>query len=193
MKIIDRIMDALNLYDEEEVFDDEIEVKKPLAKEENSKERISLFRPKNIDNSAKEDVVKDEKEVRKNSNRKSLLSFKSPSTTESENNKMSSKTIKLPVENKLVSVVILKPISFNEDAPKIADCLKNNQPIVVNFNDTDNAVAKHMTDFISGAVYAIGGNMKKIGRNILVCAPKNVDIDAGIDLADNKEDQFWKK
>lgn len=193
MKIIDRIMDALNLYDEEEVFDDEIEVKKPLAKEESSKERISLFRPKNIDNSAKEDVVKDEKEVRKNSNRKSLLSFKSPSTTESENNKMSSKTIKLPVENKLVSVVILKPISFNEDAPKIADCLKNNQPIVVNFNDTDNAVAKHMTDFISGAVYAIGGNMKKIGRNILVCAPKNVDIDAGIDLADNKEDQFWKK
>lgn len=193
MKIIDRIMDALNLYDEEEVFDDEIEVKKPLAKEESSKERISLFRPKNINNSAKADVVKDEKEVRKNSNRKSLLSFKSPSTTESENNKMSSKTIKLPVENKLVSVVILKPVSFNEDAPKIADCLKNNQPIVVNFNDTDNAVAKHMTDFISGAVYAIGGNMKKIGRNILVCAPKNVDIDAGIDLADNKEDQFWKK
>ena len=35
-----------------------------------------------------------------------------------------------------------------------------------------------MTDFISGTIYAIGGSMKKLSRTILVCAPKNVDIDA---------------
>ena len=34
MKLIDKIMDALSLYDEEDdLLDEELEVKKPLAKE----------------------------------------------------------------------------------------------------------------------------------------------------------------
>ena len=53
-------------------------------------------------------------------------------------------------------------------------------------------MTKRMTDFISGTIYALGGSMKKIGRNILVCAPKNVDIDASVNIYDEKGGQPWK-
>ena len=51
-----------------------------------------------------------------------------------------------------------------------------------------------MTDFISGTVYAIGGSMKKLGRNIVICAPKNVDIDAGEEHElDERGNNPWDK
>jgi len=78
-----------------------------------------------------------------------------------------------------VNMQMIEPTSF-DDSQKVADCLHNNQPVIVNFEHTDPIVAKRMTDFISGTIYALKGNMKKIGRNILICAPKNVDIDNGL-------------
>lgn len=78
-----------------------------------------------------------------------------------------------------VNMQMIEPTSF-DDSQRVADCLHNNQPVIVNFENTDPIVAKRMTDFISGTIYALQGNMKKIGRNILICAPKNVDIDNGL-------------
>lgn len=91
---------------------------------------------------------------------------------------MGSKTLSLPYENKQINVVVIEPANF-DDSQKIADYLRGSQPVVVNFEGIDNVVAKRMTDFISGTIYALNGSMKKMGRNILICAPKNVDIDAG--------------
>ena len=89
-----------------------------------------------------------------------------------------------------VNMQMLEPTSF-DDSQKVADCLRGNQPVIVNFEKTDPIVAKRMTDFISGTIYALQGNMKKIGRNILICAPKNVDIDNGLGL-DNRGEDSWK-
>lgn len=106
---------------------------------------------------------------------------------------MGSKTINLPIADKLMTVVLLEPVDFN-DSPKIADYLRDNQAVVVNYDKTDNVVAKRMTDFISGTVYAIGGSMKKLGRNIVICAPKNVDIDAGEEHEpDERGNNPWDK
>lgn len=93
--------------------------------------------------------------------------------------KPGSRTISLPIENRMLNVVVITPASF-DDSVKIADYLRTSQPVVVNFEHTDAVVAKRMTDYISGTIYALGGTMKKINRHILICAPKNVDIDAGI-------------
>lgn len=188
MKLIDRIMDALNLYDEEDILDEELELKKPLPKEEPPKERPSIFKPKNITASKPQEAAAPARE------KKPLLSFKKPQAAapQQEEGKMSSRTLNLPVANKLVSVVVLEPVSF-DDSQKIADYLRSSKPVVVNFQNTDNVVAKRMTDFISGTIYALGGTLRKLGRNILVCAPKNVDIDAGEEMADEGGEQPWKK
>lgn len=97
----------------------------------------------------------------------------------------------MPLAQKQVKVVVLEPANF-DDSQKVADYLRNNQPVVVNFEGTEGLVTKRMTDFISGTIYALGGSMKKIGRNILVCAPKNVDIDASVNIYDEKGGQPWK-
>lgn len=115
--------------------------------------------------------------------RKSFLNFRKKNEakeklSEAPEMRQSPKTITLPVENKIINVVILEPVDFN-DSQKVADYLRRNQPVVVNFTNTDPVVAKRMSDYISGTIYALNGGMKKLGRSILVCAPKNVDIDAG--------------
>lgn len=102
------------------------------------------------------------------------------------------KLISLPLTQKQVKVIVLEPTGF-DDSQKVSDHLRNNQPVVVNFETTDAEVMKRMTDFISGTVYALNGSMKKIGRNILVCAPQNVDIDAGKSVYDEKGEAPWQK
>lgn len=102
------------------------------------------------------------------------------------------KLISLPLAQKQVKVIVLEPTGF-DDSQKVADHLRTNQPVVVNFETTDGEVMKRMTDFISGTVYALNGSMKKIGRNIMVCAPQNVDIDAGNTAYGDRSDSPWGK
>lgn len=74
-----------------------------------------------------------------------------------------------------IKVMVVEPFSF-DDAQHIADHLKNRKPVVVNFENTDKEVAKRLVDFISGTTYALGGNIQKVGHDIFLCAPSNVDV-----------------
>ena len=103
-----------------------------------------------------------------------------------------SKTIPLPVNDKRLGATIFYPTSF-DDSPNIADCLRSNKMVIINFEKTDNLLSKRMTDFISGTIYALGGSMKKIGHKILLCAPKNIDIDAEANIYASKGEEPWKK
>ena len=40
----------------------------------------------------------------------------------------------------------------------------------------EKAEAKRIIDFISGTTYALGGEIKKVGRNVFLCAPSNVNV-----------------
>lgn len=74
-----------------------------------------------------------------------------------------------------VKVMVVEPFSF-DDAQHIADHIRGKKPVVINFENTDPEVAKRMIDFISGTTYALTGNIQKIGNNIFLCAPSNVDV-----------------
>lgn len=186
MNLVDKIMNYLNMYDEE-IIDEEQEEREAAAKAEAAKEKkgkgLSFFKKKHIEET--EPVANEVQE------RKSVLQFNKPGVSEAQPGKMNSRTLNLPIADKLVTVVVLEPVDFN-DSQKIADYLRTNQPVVVNFTNTDNVVAKRMTDFISGTVYAVNGSMKKLGRNILVCAPKNVDIDAGVAEPEERGTHPWE-
>ena len=62
----------------------------------------------------------------------------------------------------------------------IADHLKTRNSVVVNLKRVTSAQAKRIIDFLSGCIYAIGGNMQKIGVGIYLCTPKNVNIQGKI-------------
>lgn len=101
--------------------------------------------------------------------------------------------IAMPHAQKSVSVVVVEPIGFDE-VQKMADYLRNNQPVVINFENTDNDVRKRIVDFISGTIYALDGSLRKVGRNIMVCAPQNVEIDVeNTNYTSESEAEPWER
>lgn len=86
--------------------------------------------------------------------------------------------VNLPNPQKQMKVMVVEPFSF-DDAQHVADHLRNRKPVVINLENTDQEVAKRMIDFISGTTYAVGGSIQKIGNNIFLCAPNNVDVAYG--------------
>ena len=76
-------------------------------------------------------------------------------------------------------MILLEPRSFSE-AQAIADHLKSRNSVVVNLKRVTSTQAKRIIDFLSGCIYAIGGNMQKIGVGIYLCTPKNVNVQGKI-------------
>ena len=80
-------------------------------------------------------------------------------------------------------LVLIEPKSF-EECPKLVDSLKSQKPIIINLEHLSTDVARKIFDFLSGATYALDGNVQKIASNIFVFAPENVDIAGGKRMTD---------
>ena len=76
-------------------------------------------------------------------------------------------------------VVLVEPRVYAE-AQDIADHLKNRRAAVVNLQRIEKDQAKRIIDFLSGTVYAIGGDIQKIGIDIFLCTPDNVEVSGSI-------------
>ena len=72
-------------------------------------------------------------------------------------------------------VVLFRPTSFNETS-KAADHLKNNKAVVLNLEDVDKAMSRRVVDILSGAVYALEGDVTKIAKSAYLFYPKNMDV-----------------
>jgi len=77
-------------------------------------------------------------------------------------------------------IVVIEPKAFDE-CPKLVDSLKARKPVIINLEHIENDTARKIFDFLSGATYALNGNVQKIAQNIFVFLPENVDVQAGSD------------
>ena len=76
-------------------------------------------------------------------------------------------------------MILLEPRAYSE-SQQIADHLKNRHTVVVNLKRVTKDQTKRIVDFLSGCIYAIGGDMQKIGPGIFVCAPNNINVQGKI-------------
>ena len=90
-------------------------------------------------------------------------------------------------------MILLEPRAYSE-SQQIADYLKARNTVVVNLKRVTSDQAKRIVDFLSGTIYAIGGDLQKIGGGIFLCTPNNVDIQGkitdereGKDIYDNND------
>lgn len=84
-------------------------------------------------------------------------------------------------------VVLVEPRVYAE-AQDIADQLKNRRAVVVNLQRIERDQARRIVDFLSGTVYAIGGDIQKVGIDIFLCTPDNVEVSGSIsELLQEKE------
>lgn len=74
-----------------------------------------------------------------------------------------------------MNMIIFRPTEYDQ-AQTIIDYLKLRKPIIVNLDEIEVSVAQRILDFITGAVYALSGDIKKAARNIFVVVPSNVEI-----------------
>ncbi len=90
-------------------------------------------------------------------------------------------------------MILLEPRAYSE-SQQIVDYLKNRNAVVVNLKRVTSDQAKRIVDFLSGTIYAIGGDLQKIGGGIFLCTPNNVNVQGkitddndGKDIHDNDD------
>lgn len=76
-------------------------------------------------------------------------------------------------------MILLEPRAYSE-AQQIADHLKKRNTVVVNLKRVTSEQAKRIMDFLSGTIYAIKGNIQKIGSGIFLCTPNNINVQGKI-------------
>jgi cell division inhibitor SepF len=86
------------------------------------------------------------------------------------------------IENSTAKVILYEPKSYSE-VQEIADNLLNKRAIVINLQKVDRHQAKRIVDFLSGTVYAIKGDIQKLGVSTFLCTPDNVEVKGTISIA----------
>lgn len=76
-------------------------------------------------------------------------------------------------------MMLLEPRAYSE-SQQIADYLKSRTAVVVNLKRVTPDQAKRIVDFLSGTIYAIGGDLQKLGGGIFLCTPNNVNVEGKI-------------
>ena len=84
-------------------------------------------------------------------------------------------------------LILLEPRAYSE-SQQIADHLKNRHTVIVNLKRVTTDQAKRIVDFLTGTIYAIGGDFQKIGGGIFLCAPRNMSVQGKID--EDSKDKF---
>ncbi|MEK4382683.1 cell division protein SepF [Aeribacillus sp. FSL K6-2848] len=99
--------------------------------------------------------------------------------------------VSLQSAQKSTKVILCEPRTYSE-AQEIADHLKNRRSCIVNLQRIGHDQAKRIVDFLSGTVYAIGGDIQRVGTNIFLCTPDNVDVAGSIsDFMADDENKRW--
>ncbi len=87
-----------------------------------------------------------------------------------------------PRQEEQPSQIALYEPRMYTDVRQITDQLLKGQAVIVNFTQMDDKNAKRVVDFLNGATYAINGGIRRIGKEIFLCTPKNYEVSG--DLSD---------
>lgn len=105
---------------------------------------------------------------------------------DSRSRRKQAKVIGMPNSAAKIRMLVYQPCSY-EEAESIIDNLKARKPVIMNLDELDRELAQRIIDFIGGAVYSLGGDLKKVARNIFVVAPSNVDVMQNVDERGSRE------
>ncbi|WP_036129925.1 cell division protein SepF [Lysinibacillus sphaericus] len=88
-------------------------------------------------------------------------------------------SLQAAMNSKGAKVVLVEPRVYAE-AQDIAENLKNKRATIVNLQRIDREQGVRIIDFLSGTVYALGGDIQRIGKDIFLCTPDNVEVSGEI-------------
>lgn len=90
------------------------------------------------------------------------------------------KVVQFKNSQKDTLVVLIEPSGY-ADAQVIADNLRANRSVFINLHKVQGDVARRILDFVSGFIYSINGDVKRVGSNTFIATPESVGITGSID------------
>lgn len=76
-------------------------------------------------------------------------------------------------------ITIVEPRTYSE-AMSIAKKIIAGESVLVNFYLIDESQARRIVDFLTGTVYAQDGDIKRVGDEIFLCTPSEIEIDISV-------------
>jgi cell division inhibitor SepF len=70
-----------------------------------------------------------------------------------------------------------EPRRFNE-ARELGDRFKDGVPVIMNLQETEDAIARRLVDFASGLVFAQDGKIELVANRVYLLTPANVEVSA---------------
>ncbi len=84
------------------------------------------------------------------------------------------------------NIVLFEPRNFDE-AEEIGHHIKNKRACCVNLHRMPSEYRQRIIDFLSGVVYGVDGSIKKVGENVILCSPKNLQVGGDINLNSDED------
>lgn len=76
-----------------------------------------------------------------------------------------------------------------EDGQAIADQVKGRRPVIVNLDLAEEKAGQRLLNFLSGVAYAVDGGLRKVGDNIFLVTPSNIEVAS----EDQEETPGWMR
>ena len=181
-KGIDKFMNILSLndsdddYDNDDLFDDEIDLvePKPAKQPKPKKEKAAPAKTtgsyiSSAKTQAGSGAYSDEDSYETGSYSRKPKASRSARNTSGTSNKVVS------MNSRGSEVYVIKPQEFNE-AQTVTDFLKDGKTIVINMEGIELTAAQRIIDFIGGACYALDGSLQAISSNIFIAAPQDIEV-----------------
>lgn len=93
-----------------------------------------------------------------------------------------------PASRGQVNMVIIKSNDYS-DARTVADHILGNRAVLLNLENCNKEMAQRILDFLSGVVYAQGGDLQRVAHSTYAVTPRNVGLQG--ELTDEmKEEEF---
>ena len=89
-------------------------------------------------------------------------------------------------------ITICEPRYYSE-VKEIADILLKQQAVVLSFVRMEKEEAKKTVDFLMGTIHAINGDMQRVGDEIFICTPKDIEIDGVLKKNNNFSDNLFQQ
>ncbi|ENH98314.1 cell division machinery factor [Gracilibacillus halophilus YIM-C55.5] len=96
-----------------------------------------------------------------------------------ERGKEKNNVVSLSSVQKSSKMILCEPRSYSE-VQEIADHMIHRRAVVINLQRVDTEQARQIIDFMSGTVYALSGQIKKLGSQTFLCTPDHVEVSGNI-------------
>ncbi|MBE5927353.1 MAG: cell division protein SepF [Lachnospiraceae bacterium] len=159
MGLSDKFMNFLRLTEDDEEYDDDLEMDEDdyIPPKKKAKEVAPRRRTAEI-----QEIKPEKAEV--------------PASKPVQRQRPQQKVIPMRKKNAGdMEVCVIKPTSIGDEV-EITDTLLTGRAVIINIEGIPFDVAQRIIDFASGSCYAMNGNLRKVSKYIFIITPPTVDI-----------------